>query len=286
MSLFPRAARAAGGPQGRDGPERARRSHRSTVLSLVVALVVLPACAAIVAPPAPERPSRQWEAADILESLARREREFRSLKALASVRYAGPDGKKGFQEAVVVERPERLRLETLSFLGTILIVTANAQEITGYHIREGAFVRGRPTKENLLRLAEIPLELREMTALLLGLPPVALDGRWRQDGNALVFAGADGGGDVVRFESAEAVPTGWERTGSGGTVELSATFADYTPTRAGLFPTRIDIESPGRGQRLEIRYQGPELNLPLAPELFTQQKPEHATEFPIEAVGR
>ena len=48
--------------------------------------------------------------------------QFRSLRALAQVDYAGPEGKHGFQEAVLVQRPDRLRLETLTFLGAILIV--------------------------------------------------------------------------------------------------------------------------------------------------------------------
>jgi hypothetical protein len=65
-------------------------------------------------------------------------------------------------------------------LGAILIVTANNQEIIGYHPREGVLVRGRSSKENLLRLTQIPLELEEVTALLLGLPPVEPSASWRE----------------------------------------------------------------------------------------------------------
>ena len=108
----------------------------------------------------------------MIESMAQRREQFRSLRALAQVEYAGPEGKQGFQEAVLIQRPDRLRLETLSYLGAILIVTANDKEIIGYHPREGVFVRGARSKENMLRYTQIPLELDEITSLLMGLPPV------------------------------------------------------------------------------------------------------------------
>ena len=60
--------------------------------------------------------------------MSQRVQQFRSIKGLAQVDYTGPDGKHGFQEAVLVQRPDRLRLETLSFSGAILIVTANSKE--------------------------------------------------------------------------------------------------------------------------------------------------------------
>ena len=98
--------------------------------------------------------------------------QLRSLRSLARVDYAGPDGKGNVQEAVLVQRPDRLRLETLTFLGAVLIVTVDNNEIVGYHPREGIFVRGERTKENLLRYTQIPLELSEITSLLMGLAPV------------------------------------------------------------------------------------------------------------------
>jgi len=96
-------------------------------------------------------PAPEWELSQLIDSMAQRVQQFRSMKALAQVDYTGPDGKHGFQEAVLVQRPDRLRLETLSFLGAILIVTANSKELVGYHPREGVFVRGARTKANLSR---------------------------------------------------------------------------------------------------------------------------------------
>jgi hypothetical protein len=45
------------------------------------------------------------------------------------------------------------------------------------------------------------------------------------------------------------------------------------------------VEAPLQKRKLEIRYQEPEFNAALSPELFTQQKPPHAQELPMEALG-
>jgi hypothetical protein len=253
---------------------------------LAVALFAPAGCSTI--PPVPSLPAapvKSWEAAQIIDVLSRRHGQFRSMRALARVDYSGPDGKRTFQEAVQVQRPNWLRLETLSMLGAILIVTVNDKEIVGYHPREGLFLRGARTKRNLFRYTQIPLELEEITMLLVGLPPVDEKSAWRQEGSALVFSANERKKDLVAFESEEAVPTRWERFDDAGGVALSARFSDYKTTPHGLFPSRVFIEAPPQGRKLDIRFEEPELNAALPAELFFQQKPPHAQELPIESLG-
>jgi hypothetical protein len=255
-------------------------------LWLAAVCATMVGCATVSPPPAqPPLPAKQWQTGELINSLGERHKQFRSLRALARLDYAGPDGKGNVQEAVLVQRPDRLRLETLTFLGAVLIVTVNDREIIGYHPREGIFVRGPRTKENLLRYTQIPLELNEMTALLLGLPPVDTGAPLRQEGTALVFSPNGRKQDVVTFEAQTPVPTKWERFNDAGAVELSAHFSDYVSTPVGPFPSRIQIEAPLQKRKLEIRYQQPELNASLPPEIFTQEKPAHAEELRLETLG-
>lgn len=255
-------------------------------LSIVTVISGLTACATVTAPPTlPKAPSIKWQAAQLIESSLWRQKQFRSLRALARVDYVGPEGKSGFQEAILVQRPDRLRLETLSFLGAILIVTVNDQEIVGYHPREGIFVRGRRSKENLLHYTQIPLDLDEITALLLGLPPVNGLASARLDGNALVFSFDGRKTDAVAFESPMAVPTRWERFDGAGQALLTVHFADYVSTPVGLFPSRIAVDAPLQGKKLEIRYEDPELNVSLQAGLFSQEKPENVKEVPLQSLG-
>lgn len=270
-----------------------RSSRRSPVirfrlfalLTLTALLIGLGGCATVKPPSAPKPPVPQWESSKLIESLKQRNEQFRTLRALAQVDYAGPEGKHGFQEAVIVQRPNRLRLDTLTFLGAILIFTANDKEILGYHPREGVFVRGRPTPEHLRRYTQLPLELQEITMLLMGLPPVDAGAPWKQEENTLIFSPKSGKRDVVTFESPQPVPTKWERFNAEGKVELSAQFNDYASTPAGLFPLALITEAPLQKKKLVIRYKEPEFNGTIPPEQFTQQIPAHVKEVPIEAVG-
>jgi outer membrane lipoprotein-sorting protein len=268
--------------------ERARSARASgrTVLLAAALLLLQSGCAAVSPlPTAPAVPAKRWEAAQIIDAINQRQVQFRTLRALARVDYSGPDGKQGFQEAVHVQRPDRLRLETLSMLGAILIVTVNDKEIVGYHPREGLFLRGERTKQNLFRYTQIPLELDEITMLLVGLPPVDAESAWREEGGGLVFSANGRKRDLVVFDTEQAVPTRWERFDDYGAVALSARFSDYKNTLQGLFPTRIFIEAPPEGKKLDIRFEEPELNAALSADLFFQQKPLHAQELPIEALG-
>lgn len=262
-----------------------RPSYACFALLIAAVAAGFASCSTVPTPAPPALPAKQWQASELVQSLTERLGQFRSLRALARVEYAGPDGKHGVQEAVIVQRPDRLRLETVTLLGVAAIVTVNDREIIGYHVREGIMVRGGTSKANLLRYTQIPLELEEITAALLGLPPVDLKRQWRQEGNALVFSPKAGETDVVAFESQQPVPTRWERFNGAGAVEIRVSFADYIPTPPGLFPTRIIMEAPLQKRKLELRYQEPEVNVALSSDLFTQQKPGHVQELPIEALG-
>jgi hypothetical protein len=230
-------------------------------------------------------PAAGWTADKLVGVLANRDQLFQSLRSLASIHYRGPEATQKFQEAVLIQRPDKVRLETLTLLGAILIVTVNADQIAGLHPREGLYLRGKSSKENLFRYTRIPLELNEMTRLLIGLPPVASANNWRIAGNAL-YREHNGGKDIVVFDLTHDVPIRWYRLGSDGSPELSAAFGDYSATPAGLFPLKITLEAPDQKRSLEIVYQEPEVNVEIAPSLFVQEKPANAQEVPIEALEK
>jgi hypothetical protein len=231
-------------------------------------------------------PVTGWTADKLVGILSQRDRQFQSLRALASVHYHGPDGSQGFQEAVLVQRPDKARLETLSLLGAILIVTVNADQIAGLHPREGIFVRGQSSEANLFRYTRIPLELQDMTRLLLGLPPITNAADWQIGGSALYRELEGQAKEIVVFDLARELPVRWHRLSSDGRAELSAAFENFSATPAGLFPSKITLEVPAQERSLEIVYQEPEVNVELAPSLFVQEKPANAKEIPIEALDQ
>lgn len=248
-------------------------------------MIAFAGCTSVSPPPVGPPPTKQWQAAELIASLAQRQQQFRTLRSLAQVDYAGPDGKGGFKEAILVQRPDRLRLETLTMLGAVLIVTVDDKEIVGFHPREGMFIRGERNKKNLLLYTQLPLELKEITSLLIGIPPVETSAATELAGNELTFTVNGSKRDLLQFNSALPVPTGWERYNAAGNVELKAQFSGYQSTAAGLFPAYIRVEAPFQGRTLAIRFEEPEFNATLAGDLFSQQKPAHAQELRMEALG-
>jgi hypothetical protein len=163
-------------------------------------------------------------------------------------------------------------------------VTVDADEIAGFHPRERLFYRGRSSKENLFRYIQIPLEIQEVTSLLLGVPPVEIQGRWERSGDDIYRTGG-GGKDIVTFDPGLKVPIKWERLSPDGEIELSALFSDFFSSPAGVFPLKISFEAHTQQVRLELQYKEPELNVTLPLTLFVQQKPANAKEIPLDSVG-
>ena len=270
----------------------ALRKITSRVLFTVI-IVAIVGCSTVARqiPSPPELDSGQppeagWTADRLVGILAQREQQFQSLRSLASVYYRGPEGNQGFQEAVLVQRPDKARLETLTLLGAILIVTVNADQIAGLHPREGLYLLGKSSKENLFLYTRIPLELQEMTRLLIGLPPITNSADWQIGGNSLYRELNGQGKEIVVFDLAREIPIRWYSLGPDGSPELSAAFENFASTPAGLFPTKITFEVAPQKRSVEIIYQEPEVNVEIEPSLFVQEKPASAQEVPIEALKR
>ncbi len=250
------------------------------------AAALLASCSTTRPPLLPEKlPEERRSVDELLQPLARRNSELKSLRSLANVYYSASDGKHNFQEIVLVRRPDRLRLETLYPLGVLMIVTASPDGLTGYATREGVFYRGQSSRENLWRFTQIPLSVDEAASLLMGLPP-RITGEWRREGPSLVQDAGGGWKEALTFDQAQPLPIRWQLFNPSGQVELSAEFGDYTQSSAGPFPMRIALESPPQKRRVEIVYKEPEVNVDLAPALFVQKKPDNAREVALDSIGR
>jgi hypothetical protein len=247
------------------------------------------ACVRPIPPPTPpfiREGQRDRTHGELLNSLDDRSRRFFSLRSLATVSYSGPDGKGTFQEAVLLHRPDRLRLETLSRLGTVLIVVTTGEEVLAFDVREGVYYLGRDSRAAFHRLTRIPLDSRDLISLLLGLPPVGERSSWRAENNRLFSDPAAGVKEVVAFEPSLGVPVYWERLGAAGEILVSAEFMDFIETQAGFFPATIRLASPPAGVNIEIGHDRPELNVELPADLFSFWPPAGARRAPLESFAR
>jgi len=220
-----------------------------------------------------------------LNRLIGRNEKLKSLRSLAQISYRAGSKKGGFQGVIVVDRPERLRLEAIAMFGTALIVTADASAVTGFHPRENRFYRGESSKENLFRYTQVLLDLEELSALLLGMPPVAPGAPWEITRNIAQRRLRDGSLDIVELNDQTGIPVRWERFARNGQIQFSAAFQELAKTAVGLFPLKISFAAPALGRLFEVRYDEPEINAVLSDSLFVQSMPDDAVEVPLESLG-
>lgn len=242
---------------------------------------LLAGCALWQPAPEPQPVSEPKTVQPLGAFLEERDRALQSLRGLARITYRGGGQRRAFNAAVLVRRPHRLRLEAFSLVGAAFILTVDDDEFTGFLPSQARFYRARTSRQNLFRATELLLELEEMVALMVGLPPVRPGGAWRADGLVLRRARAGGGADVLTFDAENRAPVRWQRFGPSGKPWYVATFEDFADTSAGPFPLTITLETPPLRRTYQIRYDNPELNVTLPESHFVQELPEGAVRIPL-----
>ncbi len=213
--------------------------------------------------------------------IAERNDVFRSLRSLARISYRASGGRGAFDAAVLVRRPHRLRLEAFSIVGAALILTVDDGAVTGFLPSEGKFYRAGTSRQNLFRATQMLLDLDELAALMMGLPPVDATAAWDIGARALKRARPDGSTDILTFDSDATAPIRWKRLGPSGKPWYIATFEDFSDTPFGRFPRQITLETPPLQRSYRIRYDDPEINVTLPESHFAQDLPEGAVRVPL-----
>jgi len=240
--------------------------------------VLVPAAAALLlgvvararVAPAPE--------SSILASLLQASEVRDTLRGLATVRVSGAGRGGSFSQVVVVDLPDRARLEMQSTVGTAALVLTIAGEQLRYHsYLQHEYVTAPATLQTLDRLAGIPVPPGPLLRLLLGLTPLAVT-----RGDPRLVVEAEGAGFRVESVAADLSQRVW--TGAGGRVErgelgqagvplLRFAFRDYRPVDGLPFPFELQMEEGSGARKLTVRYETVKLNEPIPADLFELPRP-------------
>jgi len=243
---------------------------------LVATLLLLEGCAGL---PETLAPSLQARPELFLDRLHAEEAAVRTLRGLASVRYDGPAGRGSATQAIVVALPDRVRLETLSPVGTaVLLLAIRGGDLTMYAPTRKEYGVGPATRETLGRLARISVPPGPLLRLLVGLPPLPI-----HPGDPRVKLTVEAA--AVRVESVDGVF--WQRIwsspdgvapergelGEAAGLLLTFTFGDRRRLNDVLFPFAVHFDEAAMGTRLGIQYETVRLNEPLEAGLFEVPRP-------------
>jgi hypothetical protein len=234
--------------------------------AVVLACAWLAACASLGRVPAFEPIAGEEPAARALVERALAEAELRhGLRAVGKLQIAGPGGSGSVKQVILVERPARLRLESLNVLGqaATLLVTDGAR----YTFFDGKTLDDGDVSDETLRerlgLAFAPEEAA--AALLIAPKPVAWPARQVLARGAerevdfpdqrLRFAD---GGELAEIESLDA----------SGAVLWTASYSAWREVPGGRYPFRVVLSFPATKLRAELALDSVELNPELEAGLF------------------
>ncbi len=209
-----------------------------------------------------------------MAALAERRAAIRSVRGFAQIAYASGEENLGARHAVLVRRPDHFRLEVLSPFGALAVIASDARELVVYARREAKIYRGPATAASVGAYTQVPVDVADVSAILLGTPPERLP-----TGTPTVVpdpeAGAfklvipvAGGRQLVWVEPGTLVPVASETPLEDG-LTLRVAFGGYAHIGTLRFPHAIDMRADPRGRVVRVRYTSPSLNTDITDTLFT-----------------
>jgi outer membrane lipoprotein-sorting protein len=246
--------------------------------ALVAAGVALASCVRV--PP----PDLSADPQELLAQVERHQAGLRSVSGSARISVDAPGLRGRARALVAAERPGRIRMELLDFLGNpaATLVASDGRFIL-FDARRASWYRGEATAENLARLLPVPLSAEDLAAVLCGAAPL-LPGR-------AVAAGPGRGS--MRLEIAAGPLEQTLEVGPGAAVIRSRIGRraegrlepvgcrisfDRLRSRGGTpFPTELKLEAEGGRSAVELDW-GEDLavNGPLPEGLFRLEPPPGA----------
>jgi len=187
---------------------------------------------------------RPTTAVELLDTLAARRAAVTSLRSRARLR-SGLSGV-WIREALLVRRPDAVRVDVLSPFGLALAVGVRGDLLWAYPPARGTRYEGPATPANMLRLLGAPVAVADIVDVLLGVPPARdptappLLSATREGEYRLVLPLADGT-QTIWFTGDTLLVRRAEETRGGGIV-LRVAFEDY---RDG-FPHALEVSAEGR----------------------------------------
>ncbi|MBN1141581.1 MAG: DUF4292 domain-containing protein, partial [Deltaproteobacteria bacterium] len=215
-------------------------------------------------------------AAALLAELKQRQESCSSLRGMARISWReGNRNAVNSRQALLVRRPDRIRLELFGLFGQpVLVAAINSRRVTALDIGEGVFLQGEASPENLYRLLHLPLRPADLARLILNqvpemkitYPPTL---ETTPEGCLLLLSGTEREQELHFDGQGRLVKMGLSFRGER---QLEAEYGDFSG--AEEFPRRMRFYLPFQGMEVTLRFDALETNVRLGDELFELQAPE------------
>ncbi len=225
----------------------------------------------------------------MLAPLQVRQQALTGLRGLAKVSYRDAVERGSATQAVALAAPDRFRLELFTLLGVAAIHTCDGQQLAAYLPRDKVLYRGVASPFNIARLTQVLLSAREITRLLMGLPPFLVEGmvapvrREPAGPYRLDFRRSNGSLTTLRFDSETKRLTGWAVRDETGTLQAQGELGDYRQVQDIFFPFAISLSAAQGAQQVSLAYQEVSVVPDPSAALFRLDLPAGVEEIDIDA---
>jgi hypothetical protein len=226
--------------------------------------------------------------AALAAALDARRAALQSLRAWARLSYESPDESRRAKQLMVVERPNRLRLEVFSPFGAVFVLTTADGRLAAWDRGESTVYRGAASAKNLDRYAQVDLPVPTVVDLLLATPPVnGSDGVVSADGASIKLWQETSSGVRAAWFSADSLePLRVEQQAPDGSVLLRTSYDGWTAVDTVRVPTTLTIELPDTQRRIGIALSDIEVNPSLPASVFALATPSGAHEVALDGSPR
>src|SRR5574337_1833668 len=213
-------------------------------------------------------------AQEILRTIQEREATVTGLQAVLdlTVRQGGAQAYR--QEAVAIERPDLIRLESIGWGGlTSSVIVSDGRRLMAHALLQNLFVEGSATPENIARVTGFRVAPAHLVRLLLGLPPLVVQVETTElygpdDDRAYLLRGRDAPFTQRLWVSDDDLSLLRGELYDGTSLRLRFR---YVPAVHGL-PTLL-LEEPMKQVTVELSYRSSTRNPELSRELFRIPQP-------------
>lgn len=214
---------------------------------------------------------------------------IRTLRAEARVEQWGKKGRVRGTVLLMLERPARVRFDTLTQLGPVSILTSDKGRFALTDLRDNRFVQGTACPANVSMLVGFPMGVQDLLRFLVGDAPSAdLTGKGPEV-QSLQAAPCKGGVQVFRLKASHEQRTLHfgrvsdqpvlflaESRRADGELLWRVRYDRHRPVkdpvtgRSVMIPFRAKFKNPSQKANTTVRFQSVEINVPLPRAAFLQ----------------
>jgi len=236
-------------------------------------------------PTPPHAPRDLPTAAQLLAGLDHRRAELHGVRAMSRLRYSSPNGTENARNALAVQRPDRLRIEVLSVLGSMFVLTSGDGVFSAYVPRESTVYRGTASPTNLAPYLPVGISVPVIVDHLLATPSLGAEVpsvvEWDEGRIRLTQADADGT-RTVWFRDVE-TPSNYRETDPDGRTTFEVSYAEVDDSTPVPLPRRVTVRLPLTNESVEITMRDPEINPSFSAGYFFMNAPAEARQVDLDA---